>query len=228
MAGASIGAAKFSVIGLKHKIKGIEPMHRRIVLASGNPGKIAELRALIAAPDVEIVTQDALGVAPAPETAATFVENALLKARHAAAQTGSAALADDSGLVVDALNGAPGVWSARYAGVVADDRANVDKLLAELHGVLPERRTARFVAVLVYLRHARDPCPLIGHGEWAGYIADAPRGTAGFGYDPVFLLPELGMTAAELAPEWKNRLSHRAKALAALHEGLRRVLATAG
>jgi XTP/dITP diphosphohydrolase len=162
------------------------------------------------------VTQAALGVEPAPETAATFVENALLKARHAARATGLPALADDSGLAVDALGGAPGVHSARYAGPRASDDANVAKLLQELEAVPPGRRHARFLCVLVALQHADDPAPLIATGEWRGEIATAASGAGGFGYDPVFVDPRLGRTAAALTAAEKNAVSHRGRALARL------------
>ena len=169
----------------------------------------------------QIVAQSELGIAGPPETGATFVENALTKARHAARSSGCAAIADDSGLLVDALGGAPGVLSARYAGTAADDRANVAKLLAALRDTRDSKRGARFYCVLVALEHAADPAPLIATGEWAGEIARAPVGIGGFGYDPVFYDPALGKTAAELAPETKNRVSHRGRALRALIEGLR-------
>lgn len=187
----------------------------RWVLASANEGKRRELAALVSPLGIELVTQRELGLAGAEETACSFVENALLKARAAAA-CGLPALADDSGLVVDALHGAPGVRSARYAGPMADDAANVARLLDELHGVADEARAAHFVCVLVALRTADDPDPLIARGAWQGRIARVPRGDDGFGYDPVFELPALGLTAAELPPERKNAISHRGQALAAL------------
>jgi len=194
---------------------------RRLVLATGNPGKVRELEALLADLAVEIIPQSALAITSAEETGLSFVENALLKARHAAQHSGLPALADDSGLAVDALNGAPGVYSARYAGPGASDQANIDKLLAEL-GATPEaERSARFCCSLVYVRHGADPMPLICQGVWEGRITQAPRGTQGFGYDPVFWVPAENQTAAELAPEVKNRLSHRGQALAQLLAGLR-------
>jgi XTP/dITP diphosphohydrolase len=195
----------------------------RWVLASGNRGKLAELRELLreAGLGLDVVAQSELGVNPAPEDALTFVENALAKARHAARATGLPAIADDSGLCVDALGGAPGVHSARFAGAAADDRANVAKLLTELHAVPEPARGARFYCVLVALESADDPAPLIAHGEWQGSIARAPRGAGGFGYDPVFVDPATGRTAAELGPAAKNRVSHRGRALLALAEGLR-------
>ncbi|WP_425454787.1 RdgB/HAM1 family non-canonical purine NTP pyrophosphatase [Inmirania thermothiophila] len=170
---------------------------------------------------IELVGQGELGIGAAAETAPTFVENALLKARHAAQAAGLPALADDSGLLVDALGGAPGIHSARYAGPDADDEANNRRLLEALAGVPWARRTARFHCVLVYLRHAADPTPVIAEGSWAGRIAEAPRGANGFGYDPLFWLDERGCTSAELAPEEKDRVSHRGQALARLVERLR-------
>ncbi|ASR45057.1 non-canonical purine NTP pyrophosphatase, RdgB/HAM1 family [Xanthomonas citri pv. mangiferaeindicae] len=169
---------------------------------------------------LEIVAQRALGVDDVPETGTTFVENALIKARHASATTGLPALADDSGLIVDALGGAPGLYSARYAGTPTDDAANNAKLLEALRDVPEDRRTARFYAVIVVLRHADDPQPLIAEGAWEGRILESPCGQHGFGYNPVFLDPEHGLTAAEMAPELKNRLSHRARALQALRQRL--------
>ncbi|PBJ82850.1 non-canonical purine NTP pyrophosphatase, RdgB/HAM1 family [Lysobacteraceae bacterium NML93-0399] len=196
----------------------------RLVLASGNAGKLVELRAMLDGLGFAIVPQRELGVDDAPETGTTFVENALIKARHAAQVTGLPALADDSGLIVDALGGAPGLYSARYAGSPTDDAANNAKLLQAL-GDLPEaQRTARFYAVIVLLRHADDPQPLIAEGVWEGRILDAPRGHHGFGYNPVFLDPAHGLTAAEMAPEQKNRISHRAQALLALRERLAQAL----
>ena len=192
----------------------------RLVLASGNAGKLAELQAMLADLPLEIVAQRALGVDDVPETGTTFVENALIKARHASAVTGLPALADDSGLIVDALGGAPGLYSARYAGTPTDDAANNAKLLEALRDVPEDRRTARFYAVIVVLRHADDPQPLIAEGAWEGRILGSPRGHHGFGYNPVFLDPEHGLTAAEMAPELKNRLSHRARALQALRQRL--------
>ena len=187
----------------------------RLVLASGNPGKLREFRALLAGVAGDVVAQSELGVEPIEETGTTFLSNALLKARHAANATGEAALADDSGLEVDALGGAPGVRSARYAGEDADAAANNTRLLAALAGVLPPRR-ARYRAVIALVRNADDPTPVIAEGCWDGWIALAPRGHGGFGYDPVFLVGDDGSTAAELAPDVKNRLSHRGQALRSL------------
>ena len=189
---------------------------RRVVLATGNSGKARELQALLAGSGMEIVLQTDLGVNSAEETGLTFIENALIKARHAAGQTGLPAIADDSGLEVDALQGEPGIHSARYAGPGATDTDNLQLLLQRLRGVPAEERTARFRCVLVYLRHARDPAPLVCEGVWEGRILDAPRGNNGFGYDPVFLVPEKNCSSAELPAGEKNRLSHRGQALAKL------------
>ena len=185
----------------------------KLVLASGNAGKLKELQAMLADLPLQIVPQRELGVDDVPETGLTFVENALIKARHACAVTGLPALADDSGLIVDALDGAPGLYSARYAGSPTDDAANNAKLLDALHDVPAERRTARFYAVIVLLRHANDPQPLICEGSWEGRIIYELRGSNGFGYNPVFLDEELGLTAAQMEPAQKNGRSHRAKAL---------------
>ncbi len=185
----------------------------RVVLASGNRGKLREIQALLASHRVRVLPQSAFAVAEIEETAPTFVENALLKARNAARFTGLPALADDSGLEVEALGGAPGVYSARYAGPGASDAANNAKLLEALADFGEEERRARFRCVLVFVRHALDPSPIIAEGSWEGVIAKEPRGEGGFGYDPVFYLPELGRTAAELAPQEKNALSHRGQAL---------------
>ncbi|HEV2213108.1 MAG TPA: RdgB/HAM1 family non-canonical purine NTP pyrophosphatase [Gammaproteobacteria bacterium] len=194
---------------------------RKIVLATGNAGKAKELQAMLAGSGIEIVPQTDLGVQEAEETGLTFVENALLKARNAAEQTGLPAIADDSGLEVDALAGAPGIHSARYAGAKASDADNLDKLLEALRDITGENRRARFRCVLVHLRHPRDPAPLVCEGVWEGRILEAPRGTHGFGYDPVFLVPERNCSAAELPPAEKNRLSHRGQALAKLAAQLR-------
>lgn len=185
----------------------------RIVLASGNAGKVVELEQLLAGTGVQLVPQTTLGVSDADETGLTFVENALIKARHAARATGLPALADDSGICVDALDGAPGLYAARYSGVHGDSAANNAKLLRELDGVPMEKRTAYFIAVLVLLRHADDPAPLIAEGRWHGRILEAPRGAGGFGYDPLFLPDGSDLGAAEIEPALKNRLSHRGQAL---------------
>ena len=191
-----------------------------IVLASSNQGKLAELRALLEPAGLRVVPQDALGVEPPEETGLTFVENALIKARAACAATGLSAIADDSGIVVDALKGAPGVRSARYAGEGASDADNLARLLEALAGVATPRRGAAFVCCVVYLRHARDPCPMVCEGVWKGRILDAPRGAGGFGYDPVFFVESLGRTAAELSRAEKNAISHRGQALAQLLDRL--------
>jgi XTP/dITP diphosphohydrolase len=193
----------------------------RLVLATDNAGKLRELGSLLAEFSAELVPQSACGIAPAAETATTFEGNALLKARHAARLSGSAALADDSGLEVDALGGEPGVHSARYAGPAASDAANNAKLLAALARV-PAPRRARYRCVIALVLSADDPAPLIATGSWEGRIALAPRGAGGFGYDPLFLVGDGTATAAELAPAVKNRLSHRALALAALRARLGR------
>lgn len=192
----------------------------KLVLASGNAGKLAELRELLADGGFELHAQSEFGVDDAEETGLTFVENAILKARHAARATGLPALGDDSGLCVDALGGAPGLYSARYAGAHADARANIDKLLAALEHVPDAGRGARFYCVLALLRHAEDPQPLIAEGLWRGRILRERRGEGGFGYDPVFYDPERGCSAAELDAALKNRISHRGRALAALRERL--------
>ena len=188
----------------------------KLVLASDNPGKLAELTSLLADTGFVCVSQGEFGVSSAEETGSTFVENALLKARHAAASTGLCAIADDSGLAVDHLKGAPGVHSARYSGVDATDEENREFLLAALAGVPADQRTARFHSVVVYLRHAKDPIPIICHGHWSGTIALKPRGSGGFGYDSLFLADGCSQTAAELTADKKNSLSHRAQALVSL------------
>ena len=194
---------------------------KRLVIASNNKGKIAELTDLLGPLGLTPVAQGELGVGEAEEPAVTFVENAILKARHAARITGLPALADDSGLAVDALGGAPGVRSARYAGDTASDADNVRALLDALKDVPEARRTAQFHCVLVYLRHADDPTPVICHGRWPGSILPEPRGEGGFGYDPVFLVPETGTSAAELPLAEKGRISHRGRALVLLLDQLR-------
>ena len=194
---------------------------KKIVLATSNRGKLAEMQPILADTGLALVAQSELGVDDAIEDGHTFIENALIKARHAAAITGLPALADDSGLIVDALHGAPGLISARYAGAHGDAAGNIAKLLGELSGVPERQRSARFYSLIVLLRHADDPQPLIAEGSWEGRILDAPRGKEGFGYDPVFFDPALGLGAAELAADIKNRVSHRGRALAVLRERLR-------
>ncbi|WP_279361432.1 RdgB/HAM1 family non-canonical purine NTP pyrophosphatase [Xanthomonas sacchari] len=192
----------------------------KLVLASSNAGKLEELKALLDDVGVELIAQSTLGVSDADETGLTFVENALLKARHAARVTGLPALADDSGICVDALHGAPGLYSARYAGEHGNAQANIDKLLDALRDVPDAQRGAHFYCVLVLLRHAEDPQPLLVEGRWRGRIAHARAGTGGHGYDPVFLDPDHGQTAAEMPLALKNRISHRALALQQLKQRL--------
>lgn len=187
-----------------------------VVLASGNRGKLGEFRKLVAGTELDIVPQSALDVPEAEETGLSFVENAIIKARNAARYSGLPAIADDSGLEVDALNGAPGIFSARFAGLDADDQANNRKLLSLLTDVPTAQRTARFRCLLVFMRHAEDPAPLVCQGTWQGHILEAPRGTAGFGYDPLFWVPEHDCSAAELPAQEKNRCSHRGQAMALL------------
>jgi XTP/dITP diphosphohydrolase len=186
---------------------------RRVVLATGNAGKVREINQMLADLGVTAVAQTEYGVPDIEETGLTFVENAILKARNAASHTGLPAIADDSGIEVDALNGAPGIYSARYAGVGGGDRANNDKLLAALAAVPEAERTARFQCLMVYLAHAADPTPIICQGTWEGRILHAPRGANGFGYDPLFFVPTHDCTSAELPPDIKNQLSHRGQAL---------------
>lgn len=186
---------------------------KQVVLATGNPGKVRELAELLQPLNLEILPQSQFGVASVAETGTTFVENAIIKARHAASVTGLAAIADDSGLEVDYLNGAPGIYSSRFAGEDASDRDNLDKLLARLKGVPMADRRARFRCVLVYMGHADDPTPLICQGTWEGRIAEQPSGDGGFGYDPVFFVPTEQCTAAELDKHRKGALSHRGQAL---------------
>ncbi len=193
---------------------------KRLVLASGNPGKLRELAAILADLGYDLHPQSEFGVESVPETGTTFVENAIIKARHAAAQTGLPALADDSGIEVDALEGAPGVYSARFAGADADDTANNALLVEKLRAIPAEQRSARYRAVIVLMRHAGDPSPLICEGSWEVVIHNEPRGEGGFGYEPYFYLPELGCTSAELSTEDKNRRSHRGQALAELIRSL--------
>lgn len=192
----------------------------KLILASGNTGKLAELRELLGE-GFDLHAQSEFGVTDAEETGLSFIENAILKARHAARVTGLPALGDDSGLCVDALHGAPGLYSARYAGRHGDSEANIDKLLRELDGVADTERRARFVCVLALVRHADDPMPMVAEGVWEGRILPARSGNGGFGYDPVFFSPAHGCSAAELPTEVKNRDSHRGLALAQLRARLR-------
>ncbi|ENY73875.1 HAM1 protein [Aeromonas diversa CDC 2478-85] len=192
----------------------------KLVLATGNQKKVKELAAMLADLDIQVVPQSEFAVSEVAETGTTFVENAIIKARHAAKATGLPAVADDSGLEVDLLQGRPGVYSARFASDNATDRDNIDKLLAELSGVPADLRTARFWCVLVFMRHENDPTPLICQASWEGLITEELRGQNGFGYDPVFFVPGEGCTSAELPAERKNQLSHRGQALARLKAAL--------
>ncbi|MFU9135576.1 XTP/dITP diphosphatase [Erwinia tasmaniensis] len=194
---------------------------QKVVLATGNAGKVRELADLLAEFGLAIVAQTDLGVTSVEETGLTFIENAILKARHASAVTGLPAIADDSGLAVDALGGAPGIYSARYAGENASDAQNLQKLLTALENVADGERQAQFHCVLVYLRHAEDPTPLVFHGSWAGEITRQPAGEGGFGYDPIFYVPAAGKTSAALSRDEKRAVSHRGKALRLLLDALR-------
>lgn len=196
---------------------------QKIVLASGNQGKVREFTSLFAEYGVDVIAQKELGVEDVPETGTTFVENAIIKARHAAKVTGLPAIADDSGLVVDALGGAPGIYSARFAGEDATDSDNIDKLLSELAG--SDNRKAHFFCTLVFMRHAGDPVPLVSQGKWQGEILKSREGDGGFGYDPVFNVPSHNCTAAQLDKAEKNRISHRGNALAILLETMRNTFA---
>lgn len=186
---------------------------QKLVLASSNKGKISELQALLSPYQLQVVPQQELGVTVADETGLTFIENAILKARHAALATGLPAIADDSGLAVDALGGEPGIYSARYSGEAATDAENISKLLHALRQVPPANRSAQFHCVLVYLRHASDPTPLVCHGVWSGIISERVQGSGGFGYDPVFIPSGDTLSAAELSKEQKAAVSHRGQAL---------------
>ena len=192
----------------------------KLVLASSNAGKLVELRDLLGDAGIELHAQSEFGVDDAEETGLSFIENAILKARHASRATGLAALGDDSGLCVDALHGAPGLYSARYAGSHGNSEANIDKLLGALDGVPDEQRSGRFVCVLALVRHADDPMPVIAEGIWEGRVLHARIGSNGFGYDPVFFSPAHGCGAAELPAATKNRDSHRGIALAKLRAAL--------
>ena len=200
---------------------------KRVVLATGNVGKLREMSALIAPLGFELITQKDLGIESADETGTTFLENALIKARHAARKAKLPAISDDSGIEVDALDGRPGVYSARFAGENASDHDNLRKLLTELHDVPAEFRQARYHCVIVFVRDANDRDPVVAHGTWEGLVATEPRGTGGFGYDPIFVPAGMHDTAAQLTPEKKNELSHRAQALRALAVELRLVVPSA-
>jgi XTP/dITP diphosphohydrolase len=193
---------------------------KKWVLATSNRGKLAEMQDVLGDTGIELITQSALGIVDAEETGLTFIENALIKARNASLASGLPALADDSGLIVDALNGAPGLITAHYAGVHGDSERNIAKLLHELRDVPDAQRGACFYSVIVLLRHAEDPQPLIAEGRWYGRILRQKTGTGGFGYDPIFFDPETGIPAAEMETTLKNRISHRGRALAALRQQL--------
>lgn len=196
-------------------------MTHSIVLATGNAGKVREFASLLEGLGLQARPQSDFAVPEAEETGLSFIENAILKARNAARHTGLPAMADDSGLEVDALNGAPGIYSARYAGLGKGDAANNEKLLEALCDTRWEQRTARFQCVIAFLRHAEDPTPLIAQGSWEGFILDEPRGAQGFGYDPLFWVPTHECSSAELDPATKNDLSHRGQAMRALLAQLR-------
>lgn len=189
---------------------------KRVVVATGNRGKLAEIMQVMHDAQVELIAQSDLGIVDAEETGTTFIENAIIKARHAARLSGLPALADDSGLLIDALYGAPGLISAHYGGVHGDSARNIARVLAELKDVPNGKRQARFVSVMVLMRHADDPAPIIAEGWWSGEILTAPRGNHGFGYDPIFFDPEHQLSAAEMQDDLKNRISHRGQALARL------------
>ncbi len=197
---------------------------KKIVLASNNKGKVREINQLLAGLALEVVPQSAFGTLDVEETGQTFVENAILKARHASHHTGLPAIADDSGLEVDILQGAPGIYSARYAGAGASDSDNVDKLLHALAHVADGERSARFQCLMVYMRYPTDPTPIICQGTWEGRILTEARGENGFGYDPIFWVPEENRSAAELDPQTKNRLSHRGQALKMLLDAIGRTV----
>lgn len=194
---------------------------KKIVLATHNPGKVNELRHLLSMHQYQVIAQSAFQIQEVTETGLTFIENALLKARHASAMTGLAAIADDSGLCVAALGGDPGIYSARYSGVNADDATNNQKLLSELNNIPFEQRQAYYYCALVYLRHKNDPTPIICESRWSGVILTEPQGCNGFGYDPLFYLPEHHCTAADLSAADKNKISHRGQALQSLLKTLR-------
>ncbi len=197
---------------------------KQIVIASNNEGKLREIRALFAGKPVSIVPQSEFGVTDADETGLSFIENAIIKARHAAKQTNLPAIADDSGIEVDLLEGKPGIYSARYAGVGASDEDNLRLLLENTRPCTDQQTSARFICVMVYMHHAEDPTPVIAQGSWEGYLVSEPRGDAGFGYDPIFYVPDHNCTSAELPAGVKNRISHRGQALRLLWEKLDRVL----
>lgn len=193
----------------------------KVVLASGNAGKLKEFKRILKMCQLDVTPQSEFNVPDAPETGLTFVENALIKARNACAHTGLAAISDDSGIEVDALNGQPGIYSARFSGEGANDEKNNALLLEKLKGVPTEKRTARYQCVLVYMRHEKDPTPIICQGSWEGVILEAPQGKDGFGYDPLFWVPSHNCSSAELEPKVKNTVSHRAIAMQALLNDIR-------
>ncbi|CAH8207119.1 MULTISPECIES: XTP/dITP diphosphatase [Vibrio] len=193
---------------------------KKIVLATGNQGKVREMADLLSDFGFDVVAQSEFNVSEVAETGTTFIENAIIKARHAAKETGLPAIADDSGLEVDYLQGAPGIYSARYAGEKASDQQNLEKLLAAMDGVPDEQRSARFHCVLVLMRHENDPTPLVCHGKWEGRILHQAHGSNGFGYDPIFFVPEDNCASAELDPVRKKQLSHRGKALQKLFQAI--------
>ena len=201
-------------------------MNQKIILASGNAGKLREFQQLLATCGFSVLPQSDFNVSNADETGLTFVENAIIKARHACAHTGLPAIADDSGIEVDALNGRPGIYSARYSGLNAEDADNNAKLLQELAQVPSEKRTARYHCVLAFMRHAEDPTPILCHGTWEGVILTEARGEGGFGYDPLFFVPTHNCAAAEMDKAEKNRISHRGKAMAELLEKIQQQLST--
>lgn len=194
---------------------------KQAVLASSNRGKLREMSEILAGIGIELLPQSRFDVPSVDETGLTYVENALLKARMATAVSGLPAIADDSGIEVDVLEGAPGLYSARYAGASATDQQNLDLLLQNVRKTGVHQPRARYQCVIVYLRHAKDPSPIIASASWEGNIVDEPRGTNGFGYDPVFLVPDYGCTSAELPPDVKNRISHRGQALQVLLDKLK-------
>ncbi|MFQ1000140.1 XTP/dITP diphosphatase [Gilliamella sp. BG6] len=194
---------------------------QKIVLATNNQGKVNELHTLLANAGFDIIAQSQFNVPDADETGLTFIENALLKARHTAKLTGLSAIADDSGLAVDALDGQPGIYSARYAGEHGNDKSNNQKLLKALQNIPKEKRTAYFYCALVFMRHENDPTPIICLGKWDGLILNEEQGDGGFGYDPLFYVPELGCTAAQLTKEQKSQISHRGQALKQLIEKIK-------
>ncbi|KJY81351.1 XTP/dITP diphosphatase [Vibrio nigripulchritudo] len=193
----------------------------KLVLATGNQGKVKEMASLLAEFGFDVVAQSDYNVSSVAETGTTFIENAIIKARHAAKETGLPAIADDSGLEVDFLKGAPGIYSARYAGEDASDQQNLEKLLEAMKDVPQEQRTARFHCVLVLMRHENDPTPIVCHGKWEGRILTEAHGENGFGYDPIFHVPEDNCASAELEPSRKKELSHRGKALSQLFDQLK-------